>query len=121
MKQATNPFKVGAWRCEGLHPFDAAAERMRIARIAAGLTVDQMATVLCRASRTYLKWEAGDLDIRKIDLFGKVMNLSVEWLLTGNEKELDPRWFSDSKVRILPVTLPWYRKRRTTVTGPDAA
>jgi len=116
-----SPFKVGAWRHNGLHPFEGAAERMRIARIAAGLTVEQMAEALCRAPRTYLKWEAGDLDINKVELFATVMRLPTGWLLMGNTDKMDTKWCADSKVRILPVAMPWQRERRIAKGVPGVA
>jgi transcriptional regulator with XRE-family HTH domain len=120
-RSAPDAFTVGARRQNELSPFDAAAERMRIARVVAGLTPEQAAKLLCKSPRTYLRWEAGNLDIWKIGLFGMAMNLSPDWLLMGDESKLDRKWFAQSKVRIMPVTLPWYRKRRDAAEGPGAA
>lgn len=64
--------------------------RIRQARLEAGLTQDEFARLVNVTLRTVQHWEAGDsVPYRTMDAIGKALNREVTWFLHGDEDDRD--------------------------------
>jgi transcriptional regulator with XRE-family HTH domain len=92
--------------------WDAVARRMRIARLALGITEQEAAAAWRVTLRTYRKWEAGSpprSGTWNFCCFAEKFNVSLDWLIAGDTSRLG-RHLTQGKIAILPSAGPWRRK-----------
>ena len=106
--------------------YAAYGHRLRVTRIALGLTEQEAAEAHGATLKTYRKWEngarqrGGDSFIKFADAY----NISLNWLLGGDGSTLDRHLTVGGKVAILPVLSAEQRRRAraaNVATPPTAA
>jgi transcriptional regulator with XRE-family HTH domain len=90
----------------------ACAHRLRVTRIALGITEQEAADAHGVTVRTYRKWEAGanQRSIRPTLRFAEKFDVSMDWLLGGEGFNVG-RHLQRGKVAILPVTSAEWQRR----------
>ena len=108
-----NPFLHGARRHNQINLWQAISERLRIVRIALGLSEKEAAEAFGVTLRTYRRYEAGGAVPGKHWLrFCDRYRISVNWLLLGDGRGLGPHLARRGKVAILPVINSYRRSQR---------
>jgi transcriptional regulator with XRE-family HTH domain len=99
--------------------YRAIGHRLRVARLALGLTQQDVARAVCVTLRTYRKYEAGQRprSIRALVAFSQKYDTSLDWLFLGEGAGIGAHLArrSNSAIAILPVSQPRWRKHRGIV------
>jgi transcriptional regulator with XRE-family HTH domain len=99
--------------------YKAIGRRLRVARLALGLAERDFARVANVTLHTYRKWEAGQKS-RGTVLFDLCIkyDVSIDWLIDGEGACIGVHLRrSNSKIAILPVSSPRWRKHRAQSQG----
>jgi transcriptional regulator with XRE-family HTH domain len=94
--------------------WDAIGRRMRLVRLALGITEQEAAAAWQVTLRTYRKWETGarqHSSTWNVVCFAEKYDVSIDWLIAGDTASLG-RHLTEGKIAILPSAGPQWRRHQ---------